>query len=155
MAQQVVAFTVGGKAYALPIDHVREVVAWSAPTPLPGAPPLVEGVLRLREEVIPVVDLGQRFGTGRVRPDAEARIVVVEWDGQVAGLVVDEVTEVLQLRPEQVTPPAPIAVDPAERMVDGIARVGDRLVLLLDLRKVVHQASEAARASGEGGGAVA
>lgn len=152
MAEQVVVFGVAGKSYALPIDHVREVVAWSSPTPLPGAPPLVEGVVRLRDEVIPVVDLGRRFGTGRVRRDAEARILVVEWDGQVAGLIVDEVTEVMQLATAQVSPPPPIAVDPVERMVSGIARAGERLVLILDLRKVVHQATEAVAAvSGEGG----
>ncbi|MFO7172355.1 MAG: chemotaxis protein CheW [Bacillota bacterium] len=149
LAEQVVVFRVGEGFYAVPIGQVREVVAWTRPTPLPGSPPHVEGVLSLRGEVIPVVDLGRRFGRARSVPDAQSRILVVEIAGQVAGMVVDTVTEVLTLADGAVQPVAPAFRNSDDPLVVGVFHRGDDLVVLVDLERVVGEGQAAVAQSQE------
>lgn len=153
VTDQVVVFRVGGERYGLPIGQVREVVAWTPPTPLPGARAVVEGVLRLRDEVVAVVDLGRRLGADGRRGPEGGHILVVEWDGQAVGLAVDEVTDVTHLGQAQVAPPAAAVRGAEEGLVSGIVRQEERLLLLLDLPRVLEPAREAARAGVAAGGA--
>ncbi|MCG0238028.1 MAG: chemotaxis protein CheW [Firmicutes bacterium] len=151
LAEQVVVFRVGEGFYAVPIGQVREVVAWTRPMPLPGSPPHVEGVLSLRGEVIPVVDLSRRFGRTRSVPDAQSRILVVEIAGQVAGVVVDAVTEVLTLADGALQPVAPAFRNPDDPLVVGVFHRGDDLVVLVDLERVVGEGQAAMAQSQETG----
>lgn len=140
--QQVVVFNIGQQAYAVEIGWVREVVVWSEPVPLPGAPPAVQGVINLRGQVIPVIDLGQRLGMARCREGSAARIMVVELGERAAGLVVDGVSEVMTLPAEVVEPPSPVAqARAAERFVTGVARLPERMLVLIDLPTAVAEAS--------------
>lgn len=138
--EKVVVFRLGRESYGVDIRHVREVVPWEAPVPLPGAPAHVEGILHLRGEVLPVMDLARRFRVARSLPDAEARIMVVDAGPAAVGLVVDEVTEVLALAPGQVQPVAAVARNAADPLVTGVARLPDRLVILVDLARVAAEA---------------
>lgn len=141
---KVVIFQVGGGAYALSIDVVREVVPWSSPMAVPDAPPSVEGLIDLRGEVFPVIELARLFGTQRVHAGSEARIIVVEIDGQRAGLVVDDVTEVRAVQPEMLTPPTPLYTTGKEALVAGVLRLGQgELVVLVDPSRIVEGAQAA------------
>lgn len=139
LEKKVVIFTVGKEEYAVSIQCVKEVGPWTKPTPVPEAPPNVEGVIDLRGEVIPVIDLGRRFGTGRSRADADARIMVTEVDGRLVGYIVDEVTEVYKLEENRLAPPSPlIRQNEQDPMVVGIIKVSEsRLVVLVDPTRIL------------------
>lgn len=142
---EVVIFAVGQQEYAVPITVVMEVQAWTKPMPVPEAPPIVEGVIDLRGEVIPVVDLGRRFGIGRRKADADACIMVMEIEGRHAGWIVDEVKEVYTPEEGAFSPTSPLlartqgaASDP---VVAGVLRAGEgRLVVVLDAAAILRSA---------------
>lgn len=137
--QKVVIFKVGLEEYAVPIQVVKEVGPWIRPTPVPEAPPIVDGVINLRGDVIPVVDLGRRFSVKRSKADVDARIIVMEVQGRQAGFVVDEVTEVHPMDEERVAPPSPlIRQQESDPMVTGILKIGEeRLVVMVDPSKIL------------------
>lgn len=101
---------------------------------------MVEGVMNLRGEIIPVIDLGRLFKTARAKELAESKTVVMEVDGQRAGFVVDDVTEVYTVAPGAISPTSPIlrAGSASGAMVSGIIKMGEnRLVLLVDARRIL------------------
>lgn len=143
--QKMVVFAVGQQEYAVPITVVKEVQAWTMPTPVPEAPSIVEGVIDLRGEIIPVVDLGRRFRTTRRKEDQDARIMVMDLGGRHAGWIVDEVVEVHTPAPGAVAPPSPLLLNMAavanDPVVTGILKIGDnRLVVVLDASRVLEAA---------------
>lgn len=145
MDQKMVVFAVGQQEYAVPIAVVKEVQAWTMPTPVPEAPPIVEGVIDLRGEIIPVVDLGRRFRIARRKQDADARIMVMEFGGRHAGWIVDEVVEVHTPGSGAISAPSPLLTNVAtvsnDQVVTGILKIGDnRLVVVLDASRVLEAA---------------
>lgn len=140
--QKVVVFRVGREEYAVTIAAVRDVESWIQPTPVPEAPPVVEGVVNLRGEVIPVIDLGKLFKSARQKRDADSRIMVMEVGGHQAGFIVDDVTEVQTVMPEAVAPPSPVllgsnAASAESSIITGIVKLGDRLVILVDADRIL------------------
>lgn len=127
---RLLVFRLNGREHALPLEHVVEVFRMVAVSPLPEAPPWVRGVMDLRGRVIPVIDLRVKLGMPARAPDLSTPIVVVETSGATAGLVTDEVVEVLALPDEAVEPPDR-AAGPAH-VVTSIAHLDSRLVLVLD-----------------------
>lgn len=108
---------------------------------------MVEGVINLRGEIIPVMDLGRLFKTGRLKELSDSKTIVMEVDGHRAGFVVDDVTEVQTISPGDVAPPSPVlrAGSQAGAMVSGIIKMGEnRLVVLVDSRRILAFARLAA-----------
>lgn len=142
--EQVVVFTIGGQEYALPISGVREIITWTAPTPVPEAPPYVEGVISVRGEVLPVVDLSRRFGLVSDRAEEQRRIIILEMDGQGAGLIVDDVVAVESVAAGRLAPPSPLLVNIGglnDAVVDGILQLGEnRLVVVLGPARMLETA---------------
>lgn len=138
---KVVIFSVGRQEYAVPIGLVKEVQPWTKPTPVPEAPPIVEGVIDLRGEIVPIIDLGRRFGTSRARAPEESKIMIIEVGGRQAGVVVDDVTEVHTLGPSSVTPPSPwLKHSLKDEIVSGILKAGEgRLVVLVDAGNILTE----------------
>lgn len=139
---KVVVFQVGPEEYAVDIGAVREVGAWSAPTPIPDAPPLVEGVINLRGEIIPILDLGRLFRTTRTQTGEHSRIMVMDVAGQQAGFVVDGVSEVHTVAPGSLSPPSPVLRSgkgaQRQELVIGIIKLGEgRLVVQLDPARIL------------------
>lgn len=133
LAGKVVIFSLAGEEYALPVGRVQEIVRYVQPRRIGASVPWVQGVISLRGRILAVCDLGARFGIpGAPGSDGvpldDAKIVVVEAANGVAGIVVAAVTEVMTLTAEQCEP-LPTAGDGCRR---GIAKLGDRLVALLD-----------------------
>ena len=134
---QLVTFRVGGEEFGLDVFAVHEILRYQAPTPMPRAPEFVEGVLDVRGTLVPIVDLRRRFETPEVAYDEDTRIVLVDFNDERLGLVVDSVTEVLRAPETAVSPPPAYIRGLAAEFVRGIVRVGERLVVLMDLDRIL------------------
>jgi purine-binding chemotaxis protein CheW len=137
MEHQLVVFDLANEQYGVDIAAVEGIIKMQAITVVPRAPEFVEGVTNLRGKVLPVIDLRKRFGLPRGETSKDMRIVVVEMGGATVGIVVDGVSEVLRVNAEAIEPPSPIVTTVDSAFIRGIAKVSERLVILLDLGKVL------------------
>ena len=135
-SQQLVVFSLAAEEYGVPITLVQEIIRYTPPRPIPGSPSHVEGVINLRGRIIPVVDLRTRFGMGGERP-GETKIVIVEMDALVVGVVVDEVREVLTVSADQCEP-APEGAGHADYL-EAVAKLEGRLVVMLDMGRLLGE----------------
>ena len=148
--RQLVVFSLGDEEYALPIGDVQEILFYTPPRPVSSGEPWVTWVISLRGKIIAVYDLAARLGVAR-EPRAEAKIVIVESGAERAGIVVDDVAEVLIVKQEDLEALPAVAEND---LLEAIAKVDDRLVVLLDLAGLVDAPSDD-DASHELGGSVA
>jgi purine-binding chemotaxis protein CheW len=137
--RQLVVFDLVPEAYGVDIGTVREIIRVQEITHVPNAPPFVEGVINLRGKVIPVVDLRRRFGMPPVEQTNESRIVVIDIAGEDIGVMVDAVSEVLRIAEETVETASSIITTADSYYIQGIAKLGQRLIILLDLGKTLSQ----------------
>jgi purine-binding chemotaxis protein CheW len=142
---QIVVFELGGERYGVEIAAVYEIIRHQPITAVPQAPSFVEGVINLRGRIIPVVDLRERFGLQRAPLSKAARIVVCEAAGIRVGLVVEAVNEVLVVPAEAIEPTPQVATGEEAAYLRGIAKLGERLIILLDLEGLFAQEAAALR----------
>ena len=134
---QIVAFKLEKEEFAINIHHVREVLKMTQVTPLPQSAHFIEGVINLRGEVIPVVDLRKRFELDSGERGEHTRIIIVEIQGNKVGLIVDSVTEVLRLSPAAIQlPPSRIAGTRTD-FIKGVGKIDDRLLIILYVDKIL------------------
>jgi len=144
--RQWLRLAVGDAVYALPIDHVREILQVGRLTVLPRMPVAIRGVMNLRGAVVPVVDLGARLGTGGATVGRRSCIIVVEQPAQgdraalVAGVMVDAVFEVVDVDPAAVSAPPTLGTRVPPQMLAGVLQLHGRLLHLLDVPHVLSQA---------------
>ena len=137
---QIVAFRCSDVSFGVPIHRVREIVTVPQITPVPECPTFVRGIINLRGRILPVLDLGQRLGLPEGPRDGSGRILIVEQDPQhLLGMLVDQASEVLRVPDEGLAPPPELAAHGAGGAVTSVARLDERLVLLLDLDRVLTQ----------------
>lgn len=136
---QLVGLRIGRETFALPISMVREIVRVPDITAVPNAPDYIEGVINLRGRIIPVVDLRKRFGETDIKPSKKNRIVVVEMDERLVGLIVHAASEVLKIPPSEIEAPHNLFQEGELDYVTGVGKLNGRLVILLDLRKVLKR----------------
>ena len=137
MEQQLVIFELADEQYGLDIASVESIIKMQGITAVPQAPAFVEGVTNLRGVVLPVIDLRKRFGLANIDKSKETRIVVVEMGDTTVGMVVDAVTEVLRISSDSIEPPSPLVTTVDSTFITGIAKVEERLIIMLDLGKVL------------------
>lgn len=137
METQVVVFSLAEENYGVDINAVEGIIKMQAITKVPKAPAFVEGITNLRGEVLPVIDLRKRFGLPTAEPDKETRIIHVEMDDVRVGMLVDAVTEVLRVVEDDIEPPSPMVATVDSGFITGIAKVEERLIILVDLGKVL------------------
>ena len=141
--QQVVIFRLAESSYAVEISAVREIIRPQPVTVVPQAPPFVVGVINLRSSIVPVLDLRRRCGLPSAEQTRDSRVVVVQVGDQSVGLQVDSVSEVISLPPDCVEPAAGLIRGAAqEQLLRGVARLEDRLVMLLDLSRAIDTAAQ-------------
>lgn len=133
---QLVTFRVAGQEFAFNIFQVERILRYEAPAPLPKAPEFLEGVLRYQDAPVPVIDLRKRLNVAAPLKD-DTRIVILEADGARIGVVVDSVSEVLQVPAAQVTPPPPIVKGLAADYLIGLVARERRTILLLNTAKLL------------------
>jgi purine-binding chemotaxis protein CheW len=147
-AGQYLTFELAGEEYALDILHVREILRFEEVTRVPTAPPSVRGVLNLRGSVVPVVDLAVRFGLPETVETRRTCIVIVEvspgGEPLVMGVMADAVSQVMDLLPGDIEPPPSFGTRVRIEFLRGLARVGSRFALLLDLDRLLGMDEAAA-----------
>ena len=135
--RQYLSFALGAEEYGLEILRVQEIKGYLGITPIPNSPPHVRGVMNLRGTVIPVVDLRRKFG---MEPQEYTRftvIIVVTTAARTIGLVVDAVSDVLDVRADQVRPAPELGAQVDTRFIAGMVSNGDQLVVLLDVDRLL------------------
>ena len=135
--KQLVVFDLAEETYGVDIGSVREIIRIQEITKVPRTPNYVEGVINLRGKVIPVIDLRKKFGFSKAENTKDTRNVVVDIGGDDIGVVVDAVTEVLRLSSDAVEPPSGVITTADSDYLLGIAKLENRLVILLDLQKAL------------------
>lgn len=137
MSNQFVIYQLAGEQFGVDIAAVESIIKMQEIAAVPQAPEFVEGVTNLRGEVLPVIDLRKRFEIPAAENTDDARIVVVEIDGQHVGMIVDAVTEVLTLEDDSIEAPSALVIGSTVDFITGIAKVDDQLVTIIDLSKVL------------------
>ena len=135
--KQMVLFELGSETYGLDIATVHEIIRMQPITKVPKAPVYVEGVINLRGKVIPVIDIGKRFGFEKVEGNKNNRIVVVYLQDTTLGIIVDAVTEVIRIPNDAVEPVSDIVTTGNSDYLQGIAKLQDKMVILLALEKLL------------------
>lgn len=137
MDLQVVVFQVADEHYAVDISGVREILRLPEITRVPHSPAFVEGVINPRGTVIPVIDLHKRFGIEQRDSTNDTRVMVLNVSDSLVGAIVDSVSEVLTFTEEQIEPVDRLSVTISAEYITGVAKLEDRLVILLDYEKVL------------------
>lgn len=135
--EQLVTFSLGSEEFGVDIMRVQEIIRIPPVTRVPKAPNYVEGVINLRGNVIPVISLRTRFGMSRAEDTDLSRIIVLQVQTKVFGIRVDAVTEVLRLDSDSIEPPPPIALGMDSQFIRGVGKIGERLLILLELDQIM------------------
>ena len=136
---QVVGFRIGNETYGVRIAAVREIVRVPEITTVPNAPEIIEGVINLRGKIIPVMDLRKRFGLAEIVTDKKNRILVVDLENKLLGLIVNSASEVLKISPSDIEPPGTVFAEGESGYVTGVGKLKGRLIILLDINKLLHR----------------
>lgn len=134
---QLVSFNVGTEEFGIDILKVQEINRMVDITRVPRAPEFVEGIINLRGKVIPIIDIRKRFNMELAPHNKNTRIVVVDIAGQVMGMVVDSVSEVLRIPASTIEPTPEIVTSIDSDYIRGVAKLEDRLLIYLDLSKIL------------------
>lgn len=148
--EQLVVFTLGDEIYGVDIARVQEIIRPPAITRVPRTPEFIEGVINLRGKITPVMDLRKRFGLTATGLSRDTRIMVVEIGGQMVGLIVDGVSEVLRVPAQAIEPPSALVTTVDSTYLRAIAKVNERLIILLDLDRIIGRHDQAVLAAGLG-----
>lgn len=134
-----VGFRIGEETYGVPIGSVREIVRVPEITAVPNSPEMIEGVINLRGKIIPVMDLRKRFGSVAIQSDKKNRILVVELENRLLGLIVSSASEVLKIPPSEIEAPGAVFAEGESSYVTGVGKLKGRLVILLDIGRLLRQ----------------
>jgi len=140
MALQIITFEVENQLLGVDIMSIREIRAWTPTTRLPQVPDYVAGVVNLRGTVLPVFDLAARLGWRTTEATGRHVIIVTEVDGQFQGLIVDSVSDIVTIGEEDLQPPPSTAGDQIVTFLTGLAALGDRMVMILNLPSLTDEA---------------
>jgi purine-binding chemotaxis protein CheW len=143
--RELIAFRIGDQEFCVDIMQVREIRGWTQATPLPRAPAYVRGVINLRGAVLPIVDLGARLGLTTGEPSARHVIMVVNQGGRTIGLLVEAVSDIIDVTEDMVQPTPDVACDTVKQFVKGLFAIDGRMISLITLERVLpEQEAEAA-----------
>lgn len=134
--RELISFLTGGQEFCLDVQQVREIRGWTPATPVPHAPEFVCGVINLRGTVMPVIDLGARFGFGPTQPDARHVIMVAQIRDRPVGLLVDAVCDTLTISSDEIQPSPEVAGEASRRVFTGVLPIEDRMLTIVDLTHI-------------------
>lgn len=135
---QQLTFSLAEEEYGVDILVVREIRCWSKVTRIPQAPPYVLGVLNLRGAIVPIMDLRLRFGLERENYDDNTVVIIVSLDERLFGIVVDAVSDVLDVDPAAIQPVPDMGAVVDTRYLKGLATYAERMLMLLDVEKLMR-----------------
>jgi purine-binding chemotaxis protein CheW len=134
---QLVSFNVGAEEFAINILNVQEINRIVDITRVPNSPNFIIGVINLRGKVIPIIDLRMRLGLETIDNDKNTRIIVFEFNSKILGFVVDQVNEVIRINTKITEAPPTMVAGVDRKFITSIAKLKDRLLILLDLEKII------------------
>jgi purine-binding chemotaxis protein CheW len=131
------AFTLGNEEYGVEILKVQEIRGYEPPTQIPNAPPFIKGVVNLRGIIVPIVDMRIKFNLEQVSYDAFTVVIILNLVGRVVGMVVDGVSDVLTLSPEEIRPAPEFGSAVETEYVVGLGAIDKRMLILVDIEKLM------------------
>jgi len=134
-----IGFNVGRETFGVPIELVHQIVGVPDITAVPESPDCVEGVINLRGKIVSIVDLRKRFGEKDIRNQKKNRILVVEVEGRMVGLIVDSASEVIKIPRSEIEQPPNVFEEGGLNYVTGVGKLNGRLIILVDLTKILHK----------------
>ena len=137
--RELIAFRIGEQEFCVDIMAVREIRGWTPATPLPRAPGFMKGVINLRGAVLPIIDLSARFGLRTSEPTARHVIMVAHVGGRLVGLLVDAVSDIIQLTDEAMQPTPDVASEQVKTFVKGIFALDGRMITLIELERIIPE----------------
>ncbi len=135
--RELIAFRIGEQEFCVDIMAVREIRGWAPVTPLPHSPSFLRGVLNLRGAVLPIVDLAARLGLPAAEPSARHVIIVAQVNGQVIGLLVEAVSDILTIGDGLIQQPPELASSRVRTFVQGLLAIEGRMVSLISLDRIL------------------
>ena len=142
VALEMITVRVAGQDVCIDVMSVREIRVWTPATPLAHAPHFLIGVINLRGAVLPIIDFAMRLGFPPTEPTTRHAILVVQVGNQAAGLLVEDVSEILTIPPGLVQPPPDLYARAAPATISGIVAMNGRLISLIDLEAIVPNEME-------------
>lgn len=136
---QLVTFHLDEETYGIDVMQVQEVLRVTEIAPVPGAPPYVLGIFNLRGNVVTVIDTRGRFSLPPAEITDSTRIVIIESEQQVVGILVDGVAEVVELNTDTIDPAPNVGNEESSRYIQGVATLDDRLLIVVDLNKLLSE----------------
>ncbi len=136
---QWVTFHLDNESYGINVMQVQEVLRHTEIAPVPGAPTYVLGIINLRGNVVTVIDTRQRFGLTPAPITDNTRIVIIEADKQVVGILVDSVAEVVYLRQSEIETAPNVGTDESAKFIQGVCNKNNELLILVDLEKMMTE----------------
>lgn len=137
--KKVIVFRLEDQEYATVIQNVRSIERMQEITGIPNVPYFIKGVINMRGEVTPIIDLKERLSIGKLNETNETRILIVEMNGIQTGLIVDAATDVIDIDASVVEPATNIVNRVNELFIEGVAKLENRLLLLLNLERVLNK----------------
>lgn len=134
---QFLSFTLGEEHYGVDILRVQEIKGYTAVTRIPNTPGFIKGVLNLRGTIVPIVNLRTKFGMPEVEPTMFTVIVVVVVHDRIMGVIVDAVSDVLDISAKDIQPPPQFGTNVDVSFLSGISKCGDKLVSILDMNRLL------------------
>jgi len=133
-----IAFYLGTNEYLISVDNVTAIERMLHITRIPNIEPYIKGVINLRGIIIPIIDLKERFGLGSYQETEQTRIIIVTYEQIEVGFIVDAANDVLNVNPENISEHPEIVGEVAPEFIDGIMKLDQRLLILLNLSKVLE-----------------
>lgn len=137
-AAEYLTFSLGTEEYAVDILKVQEIRGYDSVTTIVNAPPFIKGVINLRGVIVPIVDMRIKFALGEPTYDQFTVVIVLSLAGRIVGMVVDGVSEVLSLAPEQIRPVPELGAAVSTDYLTGLASLDDRMIILLDILRLMN-----------------
>lgn len=136
-AKQYVIFKLGSEEYGVDIMRVKEISEFKESTKVPNSPYFVDGIINLRGEIIPIINLKKRFNIESEGINSDTRIIVINLNEKNVGFVVDEASQVLRINDEDIDPAPEIIAGVDRQYINGVGKIDDKIVILLDLEKIL------------------
>jgi purine-binding chemotaxis protein CheW len=135
--REFLTFRLGAEEYGIEILKVQEIRGWEVPTAIAGTPEFIKGVINLRGTIVPIVDLRLKFGLEKVNYDEFTVVIILSVARRVVGIVVDAVSDVVTLAPEQIRPAPEFGASVDARFITGLGTLGERMLVLADIERLM------------------
>ncbi|MGK0467878.1 chemotaxis protein CheW [Clostridium sp.] len=130
---ELVVFNLGLEEYAIDISYAQEIIRIPKFTQLPNTPSFIEGVINLRGKIIPVLDLKKRFGIDQSNRGIDSRLLIIELDNMIVGIIVDDVSEVIRIDEQSIQKLSSEIITISQNSIQGISIIDQRIIILLDI----------------------